>query len=648
MRPQLRHGAQQSSPLWERRGEESLPSGTLQDNTTSTIETGIAPSGLRTGNSTVTPNLPGDVAASSDDHMSVKSLMISIIAVVLVFWCALPRSEQGRSSREAARRRRERQALRQRNRRENDTPQNRERRAELVNRSLWVQKVIKEEGQQLTLGPPDADTLAPSEDGEEHDNDSHSRGRESIDSYGEEVSTCIICLEPFRVGDVVAWSKDLNRPASSSPSTPRTAREEDSTQQSPASQSLTSTVDDSPGYSTDDFSPTCKHVFHKDCIASWLQNPKHDDCPACRVRIVYEPPKSSNRRNASIQPCDSDDCEEEDDPEQGGLSSMAFVVVRGLVSRARRASYTLIGASVHADLEDLDDSDDDAESFEDEHSNVGMEMVAPASSKLSPSTGNRHLTPLGRAAANTTRLSLPLESPLRRVASSGGDRKPQPLLRRRSFGSMKSVDDRSGGVGSNSNSIGGLSAAMKSPPFGGGGLPPPAPLRRTLSAGTVVCNTSEGSITLHVKPEAPIRVLPSLSPRLSTRPVWSPAAERALSQTLEDRLHSAARPSPLSSRRVVSMSGSSATESPGAVTTNSNSSPRAHRKVFRKQESLEDQAASNSSSSAMPPSPPLSLSGSRTSGRRKSGYSLLPTATASSSQPSSSSTGTLTHSNEIV
>ena len=53
-------------------------------------------------------------------------------------------------------------------------------------------------------------------------------------------STCPICLKAFERGEDISWSKQL----------------------------------------------VCLHVFHKDCLTPWLM--KHDDCPVCRSKMVYD------------------------------------------------------------------------------------------------------------------------------------------------------------------------------------------------------------------------------------------------------------------------------------------------------------------------------------------------------------------------
>lgn len=201
---------------------------------------------------------------------------------------------------------------------------------------------------------------------------------------------------------------------------------------------------------------------------------------------------------------------------------MAFVVVHGLVSRVQRVSYSLIGSCVNtAEEHQRYDEDADDELFDDEHGSgsAQVEMLPQQ-----PSTGSTavHRNP-------------PRALPLRRVLSNISDH-PQSRsrgrhhpLRRRSFGSFKS------------SFLGGGSSGTR-----GGGMPSPLPLRRTLSAGTVIPRAAsafaveeEGPSTTrplrahNIPPPAAIRRIP-LSQSSS---LWTPAAERALSQTLDpDRL----------------------------------------------------------------------------------------------------------------
>ena len=72
-------------------------------------------------------------------------------------------------------------------------------------------------------------------------------GDELMADDSEDASECVICLEPFGLWDEVAWS---NRQG-------------------------------------------CKHVWHAECIRSWLQDSSHDDCPSCRSIILEKKPVDS-------------------------------------------------------------------------------------------------------------------------------------------------------------------------------------------------------------------------------------------------------------------------------------------------------------------------------------------------------------------
>jgi len=115
----------------------------------------------------------------------------------------------------------------------------------------------------------------------------------------ENSSACVICLEPFRIGDIVTWSKEATE---------------------------------------------CLHVFHRDCIMQWLENPKHDDCPSCRYHILHFDDIDEEENE---EECVS--CHEEDEDVEMHASPLAFVIMNGLISRARQASYSLIGSSIEMD-----------------------------------------------------------------------------------------------------------------------------------------------------------------------------------------------------------------------------------------------------------------------------------------------------------
>lgn len=82
-------------------------------------------------------------------------------------------------------------------------------RAGLVKKGIVVKKVIDEKDGQLTLGDYHYTYNEEEDHDSNNDDDSSGGGSISIDSNDENVSTCVICLEAFRVGDVVAWSRTL-------------------------------------------------------------------------------------------------------------------------------------------------------------------------------------------------------------------------------------------------------------------------------------------------------------------------------------------------------------------------------------------------------------------------------------------------------
>jgi hypothetical protein len=145
-------------------------------------------------------------------------------------------------------------------------------------------------------------------------------------SYDEEESACVICLEPFRVGDCVTWSRN--------------------------SRAL-----------------NCLHIFHSDCILPWLEEKRHDDCPSCRSTLILPsspiPNHDDDENNNHNSEGDFEHKDEEnhdfpsDDEEQheedwNASSSNVFVIMQGLVSSAaRRANYTLVGQDLEIETTDI-------------------------------------------------------------------------------------------------------------------------------------------------------------------------------------------------------------------------------------------------------------------------------------------------------
>jgi hypothetical protein len=202
------------------------------------------------------------------------------------------------------------------------------------------------------------------------------RSINSIES-DDESSTCVICLAMFRVGDVVAWSR----------------------------------VNDE-----------CLHVFHRDCIVPWFQNPLHNDCPSCRSTIL----KVDSDEEGGLTTDDSEDDKPDDDGEFMGdhsersnhSTSQIFVIMHGLISRARRASYSLIGQSIDTTLSFEDDDDD----------NCDLELAMRI---LPPSPGLRRVVSLGdRSTSSTGSARLQYLSLRRRVSlrSSNSEHQLNPQI----------------------------------------------------------------------------------------------------------------------------------------------------------------------------------------------------------------------------
>jgi hypothetical protein len=256
-----------------------------------------------------------------EDAVTGKDWAFRWLLVVLFCLCAKPRIPDERYHR-----RRRRTASQK-----EESPKVRE---ERIEQSITVQQVLTADAQGgLTLGEPSINT-------DTEDSHSTSDSNAGDDDYSieenDETSTCIICLEPFRVGDTVAWSKQSTSiiPVGNKAEQP------------------------------------CLHVFHHDCIVPWLTNPQHDDCPACRSVILQDSSHASPKHDERMTSCEEEE-EEEDGLEaapNSNSNSLPFVIIHGLVSRVHHASCSLIGQSVEMNAttttadggkEDDDDDDDD-------------------------------------------------------------------------------------------------------------------------------------------------------------------------------------------------------------------------------------------------------------------------------------------------
>lgn len=160
-------------------------------------------------------------------------------------------------------------------------------RKSLIRRSLTVKRIVGVDGDRLQLGEYREEEVVETTIGDDEDSVVTTNEHAALDS-GEEESSCVICLETFVVNDVVTWSK--------------TQKE-------------------------------CRHVYHNDCLTEWL-DAKHDDCPSCRAVLLHY----NDQHDSDVE---EDAAADNEDAETG-----LFVIMNGLVSTARRASYSLLGQTI--------------------------------------------------------------------------------------------------------------------------------------------------------------------------------------------------------------------------------------------------------------------------------------------------------------
>lgn len=147
---------------------------------------------------------------------------VAVAMLVLFCFCTRSRIPDSRFVAAAAERRRQWEQSQDRKDRMND----KDYRAALVLKGLVFKQITQEKDGFLTLG----DCKNDGDDDEHNCQDERSAGGNiSVDSMDEETSTCAICLEQFRVHDIVGLSRTLFEEPSEG-------------------------------------ATVCNHVFHKDCI----------------------------------------------------------------------------------------------------------------------------------------------------------------------------------------------------------------------------------------------------------------------------------------------------------------------------------------------------------------------------------------------
>ena len=240
-----------------------------------------------------------EVDTKDDEQLTLMEIFYYFLALVAIFLCCRCSRSRVPDQRfiAAAMERRARWLQRQEIKDRMSDPEYRMR---LVLRGLVMKRIIDQRDWTLTLG----------DDEEGIQTDDRSETSLSIDSTDEKISTCAICLEPFRVGDIVG----LNR----------TLFDEES-----------------------DEAEECNHAFHKECIVAWLMQSTHDGCPSCRTLIVRETEEDKAQAESSNIGEVAEIAEKEGPKEiLEPQPSFVLVIMHGLVARVRRAGLSLIGQDI--------------------------------------------------------------------------------------------------------------------------------------------------------------------------------------------------------------------------------------------------------------------------------------------------------------
>jgi len=140
---------------------------------------------------------------------------------------------------------------------ENNTQQTRRPSLTLIDplRNLWSNFItINPNSSTETSQKPNTNTVTPN-------GISSSRNTIHYNNVTTHKLECSICLENFEPNDIIAWAKDGGDP--------------------PTLSSTAHNNEDAVG---------CDHIFHKECLVSWLQN--SDKCPLCIRKIVHQDAKT--------------------------------------------------------------------------------------------------------------------------------------------------------------------------------------------------------------------------------------------------------------------------------------------------------------------------------------------------------------------
>mmetsp|Transcript_18868 Transcript_18868/g.25956 ORF Transcript_18868/g.25956 Transcript_18868/m.25956 type:complete len:316 (-) Transcript_18868:649-1596(-) len=276
----------------------------------------------------IIPSLPPtnsthDNIHNSGEEQSILELRLSILGYILVpfmfLLCLRPGSGKAstrrfRDEREAleayaANRRRDSQ---QQNENEKNKKADPEERKKIVERSLITSTISSydEESGGIILS---SDITPPQTEKEEEEIINGENKQEpnfDIDDDDEAACSCMICLEPYTVGEKVSYFRE-------------------------------SSLD-------------CRHVFHHECITEWLM--RQDECPGCRtcflIKSIQEDEKAEDQNE--VEQAD-EQVEEEIDLEWGKrlaedrvANNQVLRIVDGLISKSttkmQGATYSRVSA----------------------------------------------------------------------------------------------------------------------------------------------------------------------------------------------------------------------------------------------------------------------------------------------------------------
>jgi len=260
-----------------------------------------------------------DMPQDDDIEPTASNRIVSIVWLIWLFYCfkcatpsisnqsPIPRDPQQQQQQQG----------------EDEKKETSKERQERISKSLVTKKVLSknEKTKALQLGDIDVSSTSDNDDEEQvNDKEEDANDNVSLES-NEDTSSCMICLDTFHVGDDVSFAKDPEK--------------------------------------------ACCHVFHEDCINSWLTNKKHDDCPACRIPLLIPRQTTTTTKEAASTSLEqlqlhSLSLPQQDENEDVSLGlnnnnnnkctetkneKTRFVVVRGLISRVKRSSarYSFLG-----------------------------------------------------------------------------------------------------------------------------------------------------------------------------------------------------------------------------------------------------------------------------------------------------------------